>query len=184
MANKPADAANGKRRIRRPFTVISAVSLMLCVAVCGLWVAERVLRVPGWASPLRLQWGASVDTGYGFRLYAHEISCDNGCIYYVRSDPMILPSDRFVDRRTELLGIFFQWGSSPLVIHGTRYFDQQVLGIPLAWPSALLAMLPAMWLWVLWLTRRRDCAGLCPSCGYDLRATPEQCPECGAVPAR
>ena len=30
--------------------------------------------------------------------------------------------------------------------------------------------------------RKRRRQGLCPECGYDLRATPGRCPECGAVP--
>jgi hypothetical protein len=49
------------------------------------------------------------------------------------------------------------------------------------WPAAVLfGVLP---FYSLLRHRRRRKAGLCPACGYDLRATPGRCPECGTIAA-
>jgi hypothetical protein len=49
------------------------------------------------------------------------------------------------------------------------------------WPlTFLLAIAPATRVIAEFRRRRRLAAGHCTSCGYDLRATPDRCPECGA----
>lgn len=65
-------------------------------------------------------------------------------------------------------------------------------GVPLrqdhtyvALPLPLLA-LPFLYPSYRWLIERRERrrreTGYCVNCGYDLRATPDRCPECGTVP--
>jgi hypothetical protein len=53
------------------------------------------------------------------------------------------------------------------------------------WLPVLLSAAVAAGVFVVRWTRsaRRRRWGLCPRCGYDLRATPGRCPECGAVAA-
>jgi hypothetical protein len=47
--------------------------------------------------------------------------------------------------------------------------------------AAALAILPTGKLTTAILRRRRKRAGLCLVCGYDLRASPDRCPECGTA---
>jgi hypothetical protein len=79
-------------------------------------------------------------------------------------------------RPSESLKNLVRFGCDPGWYTGSVLF-------PCWMPAMLLAAVPA-WLSVRRLRRgRKIAAGLCAVCGYDLRATPDRCPECGHAPA-
>ena len=72
-------------------------------------------------------------------------------------------------------GFGVRWGQADAVDSGVQvslWLIAAVFAVATAWSIRR----------VLRATRESMPAGLCPSCGYDLRASPERCPECGAVP--
>jgi hypothetical protein len=74
----------------------------------------------------------------------------------------------------------------PSVYSRTLEKSRLLVGTPYWFPAGMSAVLPAMWLVRARrarLRRRRKNAGECARCGYDLRATPGRCPECGSVAA-
>jgi hypothetical protein len=175
-----------RRLLRILVNLATALSLVLCVATVALWVRSyKANDEVGWAGR-NSRWSAGANNGWGLVFVASAAAPAHpsqahalGWGRYVGP-----PSDYYATG--DHLGPPGRERSGP----GVRLLslvDGEVrrhafLG-HLAYPTTLFAFAP--------LTRviahaRRRCRlgpGLCPSCGYDLRATPDRCPECGTIPA-
>jgi hypothetical protein len=90
------------------------------------------------------------------------------------------------------LGFELEWKSPVIHILGKRdghtLADYRnaltIIRLPFWIPFALTSILPAIYVWKRWKRRRvrsKIRAGFCGKCGYDLRASTDRCPECGAL---
>jgi hypothetical protein len=165
------------------FNCAGALSLVLCGATAALWARGYFV-----ADVVSAAW-----VGSGSAPVAREVNarCEGGVLLLqamsrpqpaTAAGPPLLPNDlRWGYRRSRprLDLPRFARRASPKAGGVDRW-----LTLP-CW----LLMLPAGafggWMLRGWLrTRRAARLGRCSRCGYDLRATPERCPECGQPVAK
>jgi hypothetical protein len=189
--------------IPRLLNVLTALSLLVCVAAAALWARSYVAADEATWTGHRL----SAD-GYK-RLDNALISYRGQLVYRVSSQdfrplprgmaeqiaaeyrrhargfdlhrpnlspPYLMPSGGWWVRRGFSRSTF-GGAQTP-----TLYNGQSQLTAPHWAAVAVAALLPAAHAAHRWRSRRRARPGLCAKCGYDIRATPERCPECGRTP--
>jgi hypothetical protein len=194
-----------RRLLRHVLTFCSALSLMLCVAVCVLWVwsysnpvqlffVEHPPRpvYPDDMSnyvPYVAQWSFSVVSSHG-HLTEKRMHVDYHWPGDTSPEPDWWPKTRAGHRKANWSS-HLGFGVSYVFGMRTPYRGPIVTGHRDRWmPHWLLAVVTAvMPLFALTnvirkrLRTGRTRRGLCPACGYDLRASPQRCPECGAAAA-
>jgi hypothetical protein len=177
----------------RRFTLLSAVSLLLCVAMVGLWVRSHwVADGLAWAS-----WAEADGKLIQGRL---AIVSSNGYLL-INKEKLLSPIN--APSPWPNPGLSYSHARPGWRATGSSFWNRLGFGLPayrlqtpgvddwlcvvpqwaIAVPLIALTLPLPLRLRRIRIRQRRARRGQCANCGYDLRATPDRCPECGAVAA-
>ena len=169
---------------RRLLKLLTVLSLLLCVAVVALWV-----RSYRWSDQL-LWWSPDA---------ALAVYYDHGRVYLAAAWPLSQSKRGWERVARDVTGQPGVWErdagafnySVSLLGFGYGNVDRvdgiadrlRLVTVPHWFLCLAFAALPASRLVSALRCRRLARAGLCVRCGYDVRASPGRCPECGEVVA-
>jgi hypothetical protein len=192
---------------RRLLTCLSALSLILCVGIGGLWVRSfSTEHVVGW---LGNRLGVQITASNGIFLFRLGVIAQADNVREVAGPSGIGWAAPFPGRMGEPSSFYHRtvfprrdlsrYGQHSIASNGLGYhymtgmlfprghWVERWLLLPGWMVCLLLAVLPIRWWWLFrgrWRREKRLAANQCIKCGFDLRATPERCPECGTVTAQ
>jgi hypothetical protein len=177
-----------RRFARHMFTVGSALSLLLLIATCTLWVRSN------WCSDHLFWWSPNGYYVLGTARGHFTVQLNPGDVSghstkqhrmeYKRMSTWAAPSSaqaynylnpavRFSTYELAGMGLY--------IVHGRSSMSSVTGVLPFWIVAASSAVLPVGWTVQWFRSRRRRKVGVCATCGYDLRATPDRCPECGTA---
>jgi hypothetical protein len=182
----------------RMFSILAGLSMVLCMSaiIDRLTVRQNMhwfevlrSRIDG---SNRMTHGLSVTTGCGVVIFTQYSFCAEA------ASPPPTTHMRYFGYGSAGIGLNWKLGDNTLLVRagfGTKILRHtksanysaiwgvsRFAEIPNWFLAVLMSVIPMIWFW----KRRRShtLPGFCAACGYDLRATPDRCPECGTIPAK
>ena len=158
---------------RRLFTTFAAVSLLICLTAGGFWVRSYVRDdLLAWNRDFG---SVNLYSNPGRISFSTETLSSSGPALQWRHEPPV--AELFSGRSQPT------WSLGPISYEYSAGWlgEFRIIKFP-HWLIVLLTAPPAL-LWLRHWRRHRHPAGRCQTCGYDLRAKRDRCPECGTTPA-